>query len=109
MSFIVSKISFIYKLDQALEKQVGRSEAFTKRTFAVILLILVVISSQNRCQWKLAVYGIIVQGSKLQLYIVSPYKMFQDFNESSISLWHIHSLDIKDLHDEFHAVSGDKN
>lgn len=54
-------------------------------------------------------YGIIVQGSKLQLYIVSPYKMFQDFNESSISLWHIHSLDIKDLHDEFHAVSGDKN
>lgn len=39
MSFIVSKISFICKLDQALEKQVGLSEAFAKRTFAVILLI----------------------------------------------------------------------
>lgn len=48
MSFILSNISFIYKLDQALEKQVGQSEAITKRTFAVILLILVLISSQNR-------------------------------------------------------------
>jgi len=49
-------ITFLYKLDQALEKHVGQSEAFTKRTSVVILLILVVISSQNRYNSILAVY-----------------------------------------------------
>jgi len=35
--------------------------------------------------------------------------MFQHFNKSSISPWHIHSLDIKDLHCEFYAVSRGEN
>lgn len=86
-----------------------QSEAFIKRIFAVILSVLLLISSENRTQRKLTVYWVIVQGSKLQLYIVFCCKMFLHCNESSISSWYIHSLDSKDLQCVFHAMPRNEN
>lgn len=102
---LLSQRLFIKWIEQLRKRQ---SEAFINRIFAVVLSVLVVISSENMYNSK-KTCPVIVQGSKLQLYIVFRCKMFQHCNESSISSWYTHSLDIKDLQYEFHAVWKDEN